>query len=722
VSWQLTPYNAPLLIGAAVCSLIAWRAWTRRRSFTGARALSVLMVAAAWWCGLYALELTARTLPQLIASANAQYLGILPLTPAFLLFAMQYTKRGRKATRALVGGLSAAQLAVGLALALDATHSWYRVNPRMAALVPHFALVYDAGPFFWLQLVDAYAAMSIGTALIFRRLSTAPGLPRRQAIVILLGILAPCSANIVTHVTRSPFPDLDLTPYGLAVTGVVLGFGVLRLRLLEFVPSPPSLVLDTLADGLVLLDEQERVVSVNAAAQRMLPALADPLGRPVDEVLRDVPRLLEAYRRLRLGEAVEIEWDGAGVTWMEREVTPLPEAGAVWLELWLAPLPAADGRAPGRVLQLRDATKRRAALEALRQSEAELRALFASMRDVILVLDRSGRYLKIAPSSPDLLYRPAADMLGRTLHEIFPAREADFFLSHVRRCLEERSTIQMDYSLPLGERTVWFSAQLSPRSDDTVVLVARDVTRAREAELERSRLEAEVRRSETMAAMGAIVAGVAHEVRNPLFSISATTEAFEARHQDAATARPYLENLRREVDRLNVLMSDLLELGRPPSRETEAGDLAPVAREAFDSMRPFADVKGVVLDIAWPAALPRIRFDRRRMLLVFRNLAENAIEYSPVGGRVSASAGVDHVDGKDWLVCWVQDSGRGFAPEDMQRVFEPFFTRRRGGTGLGLSIAQRIVEEHGGTIGVANAEGGGGRVTLRLPVFAASAS
>jgi rsbT co-antagonist protein RsbR len=123
-----------------------------------------------------------------------------------------------------------------------------------------------------------------------------------------------------------------------------------------------------------------------------------------------------------------------------------------------------------------------AELAILRQSEAELRAMFRAMTDVVLVMSHEGRYLKIGDTAPDLLYRPSRDLLGKRMHEIMPTEAADFFLAHIRRALELQQVVSMDYSLPVGDREVWFSANVSPMSSDTVILVCRDITERKQHE------------------------------------------------------------------------------------------------------------------------------------------------------------------------------------------------------------------------------------------------
>ncbi len=112
---------------------------------------------------------------------------------------------------------------------------------------------------------------------------------------------------------------------------------------------------------------------------------------------------------------------------------------------------------------------------------AELEALFAAMSDVILVLDAAGRYVKIAPTNAALLYRPAPELLGRTLHDVFEPALAEEFLSHIRSALERRETVHAEYALSIGGHKVWFAAAISPLGPDRVVWVARDVTERRRA-------------------------------------------------------------------------------------------------------------------------------------------------------------------------------------------------------------------------------------------------
>jgi PAS domain S-box-containing protein len=130
----------------------------------------------------------------------------------------------------------------------------------------------------------------------------------------------------------------------------------------------------------------------------------------------------------------------------------------------------------------RDVTERKRVEAELQASEAELRALFAAMTDVIFVLDSEGRYLKVAPTNPKLLYKPSDELMGKKLHEVFPLAEADLFLSQVHRALETQQPVNIEYSLNIDGTEVWFEGTVSPMSEDAVVWVARDITQRKQAE------------------------------------------------------------------------------------------------------------------------------------------------------------------------------------------------------------------------------------------------
>lgn len=254
----------------------------------------------------------------------------------------------------------------------------------------------------------------------------------------------------------------------------------------------------------------------------------------------------------------------------------------------------------------------------------------------------------------------------------------------------------------------------------TVIELRQEMTERQQAEQERERLQARLRRNETLAAMGQLVAGVAHEVRNPLFGISSTLDAMDATAEAGPVDPRYREVLRREADRLNKLMAELLEYGRTPSDDRVAEPLGKTLAEAIRSCQPSSTAAGVeVVNTVSDDAMVEMNHDR--LLQVHVNLIENAVQHAPRGSQVSvATHALVDTDGRHWIEYSVADEGPGIDVDDMPRIFDPFFTRRRKGTGLGLAIVRRIIDEHHGIIEPGNRAQGGAIMTVRLPVVESS--
>ena len=164
----------------------------------------------------------------------------------------------------------------------------------------------------------------------------------------------------------------------------------------------------------------------------------------------------------------------------------------IWLSLKRRSVRDENGVELYREGTIEDITERRKAEAALRASEAEMRALFASMTDVIIQFDDQGRHLKIAPTKSPHLYKPAAERIGKTIHEIFPKEQADFFLAQIQIALAKGHTQRVEYSLSINETEYWYDGSISPMTENSVIWVARDITERKQAEAERAKLTAEI--------------------------------------------------------------------------------------------------------------------------------------------------------------------------------------------------------------------------------------
>lgn len=326
----------------------------------------------------------------------------------------------------------------------------------------------------------------------------------------------------------------------------------------------------------------------------------------------------------------------------------------------------------------------------------------------ILTLDLEGRILRMNHAAMLLSGRPYRDNLGKQIGDLGPGepwRTASEQVDLARTGVAPPAVTVEDSATGESWEITVPRVQAPGGARPTVVVVALNVT-------ELVSLQESLHRQELLSAMGSLVAGVAHDMRNFLFSINGTVDVLESRFGDREDQLPLIHLLREKGDQMSDLMQTLLDYGKPLELSRRPESLDDVIEEAHRTCSELAAEKGVELAVKTNGYVPQIRLDRTRMLQVFKNLMENAVQHSPRGGRVEVDT---HLAGGT-LECRVRDSGSGFEPAHAGRLFEPFFSQRHGGTGLGLAIAQRVVDEHGGEIEAANRPGGGAVFRVRFPV------
>jgi PAS domain S-box-containing protein len=374
--------------------------------------------------------------------------------------------------------------------------------------------------------------------------------------------------------------------------------------------------------------------------------------------------------------------------------------------------------ASGRLVELqstgRDITENRLSQLALQDSEERYRLLFEGNPLPMLVFEPDTlRFLAVNAAaveqygytreellelSFDDLAVPGAPRWSALVSGLGSPRPSIVHLGPRQQRRRDGSVVDVD----LTALQVPFAGRL------VRLTVARDVTRL-------VVLQASLQRAEVMAALGSIVAGVAHEVRGPLFSISATIDVLEAELRTHAAYAEFAPLLRSQVTRLSQLTRDLLDYGKAPTLNLMDTDVSQLVQTAVRHCALTARTHSVKIVEDVPGHLPRLYLDTEKLLQVIENLVTNAIQYSPSGAEVRVSARAEGRGADGEVLLLVEDRGPGVPLADAARVFEPFFSRRKGGTGLGLSIVQRIVEAHGGKVSVEPGEGGG-LFTVRLPL------
>jgi two-component system, NtrC family, sensor kinase len=223
--------------------------------------------------------------------------------------------------------------------------------------------------------------------------------------------------------------------------------------------------------------------------------------------------------------------------------------------------------------------------------------------------------------------------------------------------------------------------------------------------------------AEKLAAVGEMAAGIAHELNNPLTTVTGFTELVLDDLPGNAENRPDLELVLREARRARDVVRRLLDFSRRSESERTRVDLNELLDDVLSLTNHLMHTSGIQVEVTMGKNLPWVSVDRNQMKQVILNLFHNAIQAMPVGGQLFLRTLQRQRGGRKWVTVSIKDTGAGIAPEHRERIFEPFFTTKsgQGGTGLGLSITYGIVADHGGEIEVESELGNGTCFTVWLP-------
>ncbi len=344
--WPINPYSLILIAAALICLALAAQGWKRRKN-PGGIYFVLLMISVAWWSATAAFELSATGVAVRLWNAKLQYLSVASVAPLWLLFALGHGQRLKK-IRPLPQALLWLLPFILVALAFsNERHGLVWPSIRPASPQPGSLLIYEHGPAIWVHLIYSYLFFLVGSALLVRDALRFHGLYRRQAIWLMAGVLFPWVGNAVYMLKLGPV-GLDFTPLAFTAGGLCVGYSLFRYKLLDIVPVAHSVLIDSIADSIIVLDAENRILELNPAGRRLLGISSDFIGRPLLDFLRPWPDFGV------LASSLLTETGDRLVRW--------PEIRR-WMDIRISLLPGRHGEVYGRLIVLRDVTEAKAGEE-----------------------------------------------------------------------------------------------------------------------------------------------------------------------------------------------------------------------------------------------------------------------------------------------------------------------------------------------------------------------
>jgi two-component system NtrC family sensor kinase len=466
---------------------------------------------------------------------------------------------------------------------------------------------------------------------------------------------------------------------------------------------------ETLQEGIYIVTPEDKILEVNPALVRMLGynSKEELLQQKVSEVFVDQEQRSVLAREVNRQPSPE----GREITLRRKDGRPL-----VCLNTSSAVRDTGGNiiRYQGAVA---DITERRAIEKQLHQQQEFARRLIDSFPDLIFVVDTERRYTFVSPKVKEIIGYEPKETVGMIFGDRTHLEERSAVLAVFDDLVQGKrnfASIELRVRHKQGE---WrrLRCHFSPLFDESgkiegVVISGRDITEVK-------RLEEQLIQAEKLAAMGQMLAGVAHELNNPLTAILGASELVRDRPGIDENTKRQLEMTHRQARRAARIVQNLLEFSRPAAPQKKALDLNAVVDRTLQLHEHSLRRNSIEVDFRPSPGLPPTVGDANQLIQVFLNLvsnAEQAIRENRPSGRIQIRLGQNG----SRIFAAVQDDGPGIKPEVLPKIFDPFFTTKRpgGGTGLGLSICMSIVREHGGDVEVENAPSGGATFTIFMPV------
>ncbi|PEN47449.1 PAS domain-containing sensor histidine kinase [Bacillus wiedmannii] len=349
-----------------------------------------------------------------------------------------------------------------------------------------------------------------------------------------------------------------------------------------------------------------------------------------------------------------------------------------------------------------DITHLKAIEDQLKQQTSELELIFKALPDLCFLTEADGTIIDYKAGSPSKFYVPAQAFMGKKFFEVLPSPVAQQFQEAIHQVKEKGTNVIVEYPLTINGSVDFFEARCLPLLHDKIMIIVRDIT-------ERKKTEELLNKSDTLAAIGQLAAGVAHEVRNPLTVIKGFIQLFQINKEDQ---EKYFDLMLSEIERIEAILQEFLSIAKTDEINTEQKKIYQIYNNVVSLMNTKAIMTNIQVELYADNKDISIECSENQLKQVFINILQNSIEAMPDGGKITIHIKEINDEG---VIIHVIDEGIGIPEDRIKRLGEPFYSTKEKGTGIGLMLSYKIIESHQGNISIMSEVGVGTTVTIYLP-------
>jgi len=724
---DFTFYSLLFLATTLVAFVVALLAWGRRTS-KGAKELGILMTSVTFWSFIVFLESAATTVESKVLLTKFSYIAVVTTPVLYLMFVYRFIGRKRLSNIRTIMQLMVVPFIVLILVWTNGYH--HLIWSKFSAIDASTNLItyYHGIGFFIGYLSYNYILMTWATFLLAQFILKHQKTFRSQGWIILIASLCPWVASIFYMLDVNIVQGFDLTPGSISLSGLLFIFAILKVRLLDLVPIAREALVENLLEGILVLDDINRLQDINQAAKDQLGVEQEPiLGEDFSHInvrLTGLREALLSHESIKIFECSDTD-------------------SSKFYKITKIPLKT---KPESRLIVIRDITETIEKQKEIQLSEERYRSLYTMFRlmadnmpDMLWAKDLDMNYVFVNKAICDELLKASdtEEPIGKTL-EYFLSREKNKQPQDPNWFNFGRNSMNTDdFILQTGQpgmfdelgtingKFTYQDVRKSPIRNENGQIVgivgsSRDVTLQKKAEAEL--IIAKERAEESDRLKSAFLANMSHEIRTPMNSIHGFISLMQEPGVTKDEQEEYLKSVKSGSERLLNTLNDIIELSRIDSGELQVNNIETDVAELYAMLSALflREVKGKNLELINKFPTPDNSFhlfcDRAKLSSVLSILLKNAVKYTK-RGTVEVGCTMEG----DRIRFYVKDSGIGIPNDRLSDVFDRFVqvdsstTRAYEGSGLGLSLAKAYVEMMGGSIWVESVVKEGSTFFFELP-------